>query len=103
MNDENRLPKSAYRYFWEIDPAQLDVSAHPRYVIERLLEYGDFPELRWLFRRFPREQIVDTLKRSRQLSRRRAAFWALYFDVPSHSVRCLQKPFHQQRDAIWPY
>ena len=102
-SEENRLPRSAYRYFWDIDPGQLDVSAYPRYVIERLLEYGDFPELRWLFGRFSRQEIVDVLKRSRRLSRRRAAFWALYFDIPLQEVRCLQKPFHQQRDAIWPY
>ncbi|RME89000.1 MAG: hypothetical protein D6770_05615 [Anaerolineae bacterium] len=101
MSEEDRLPESAYRYFWEIDPAQLDVSAHPRYVIERLLEYGDFPELRWLFRRFSREQIVDTLKRSRRLTLRSATFWAQVMSVPREDVRCLRAHFQERHNRIW--
>lgn len=100
---DNRPPESAYKYFWDINPAELDVAAHPRYVIERLLEYGDFPELRWLFANFDREKIIETLKRSRRLSRRRAVFWANFFDVPRQDVPCLKRSYQEQRAAIWPY
>ena len=103
MNDENRLPEHAYKYFWDINPAELDVSQYPRYVIERLLEYGDFPELRWLFRRFNPEEIVENLKRTRTLSRRRASFWADYFEVPHEEIKCLRKSYQSQRESIWPY
>jgi hypothetical protein len=75
MNDENRLPEHAYKYFWDINPAELDVSEYPRYVIERLLEYGEIPELRWLFVRFSSEEIVEVLKRTRTLSCKRANSW----------------------------
>ena len=100
-SEENRLPRSAYCYFWDIDPAQLDVSAYPRYVIERLLEYGDFPELRWLFGRFSRQEIVDVLKRSRRLSLRSATFWAQVLDVPREQIRCLSVPFRERHNQIW--
>jgi len=100
---DNRLPKSAYKYFWEINPAELDVAAHPRYVIERLLEYGDFTELRWLLSRFNHAEITDALKRSRTLSRRRAVFWANFFDIPRQEVQCLSKSCQAQRAAGWPY
>jgi len=100
---DNRPPESAYKYFWDINPAELDVAAHPRYVIERLLEYGDFPELRWLFSRFDREEIAGTLKRSRTLSRRRAVFWASFLDISRKEIRCLSRSYQEQRDAIWPY
>lgn len=103
MNDENRLPEHAYKYFWDIDPAKLDVSQYPRYVIERLLEYGDFPELRWLFGRFSSEEIVEVLKRSRALSRKRARSWANYFNVSPEEIRCLRKSYQSQRESIWPY
>lgn len=98
---KDRLPESAYRFFWDINPAELDVSAHPRYVIERLLEYGDFPELRWLFERFSREQVTTTLRRSRVLSLRSANFWAQTLGVPRRQVRCLNKRFQQTRNLIW--
>jgi hypothetical protein len=84
------LPTSAYKYFWEIDPAELAVAKHPRYVIERLLEYGDFPELRWLFQKFARDNIIATLKASRRLSKRRASAWTNYFDVPQVEIQCLR-------------
>lgn len=97
------LPASAYKYFWEIDPAELAVTEHPRYVIERLLEYGDFPELRWLFQNFSRDNIIETLKTSRRLSRRRASAWANYFDVPQVEIRCLRKVSPKQHAVTWTY
>ncbi len=101
MKDEDRLPKHAYKYFWDITPAELDVSQHPRYVIERLLEYGDFPELRWLFGRFTRNEIVKTLQTTRRLSLRSANFWAQILRIPQKQVRCLNKRFQQTHNQIW--
>lgn len=98
-----KLPDSAKRYFWDINVETLDVAAHPRFVIERLLEYGDFPELKWLFREFSRDEIVDVIKRTRRLSRRRASAWANYFDIRRDEVLCLSKPSPSQPAAIWPY
>jgi len=100
---EDRLPECAYRYFWDIDPSRLDVGEYPRYVIERLLEYGDLPSLRWMERRFSREEIVEVLKTSRQLSARSANFWALYFGIGREEVRCLSKQFRSRRAVTWPY
>jgi len=97
------LPPYTYRHFWDIDPAQLDVARYPTYVIERLLEHGDLPSVRWLLSTFPREMIVQVLQRSRKLSRRSANFWALYLDVDKESVECLSRPCQNRPDAIWPY
>jgi hypothetical protein len=40
------LPQSLYRYFWEVDPAQLDPGKHARYIINRLLDKGDLAAAR---------------------------------------------------------
>jgi len=103
MDENNRLPKYTYKHFWEIDPSKLDVSQYSHYVIVRLLEYGDIPELRWLFSRFSKNQIIEILKSSRSFSRHRAASWANYFDIPQSEIRCLKKLYQNQLDAIWPY
>ncbi len=97
------LPTSAYKYFWEIDPAELVVEEHPRYVIERLLEYGDVPELLWLFQNFTRDKIIATLKSSRNLSRRRASAWANYFEIPQVEIKCLRKPSPKQHAVTWTF
>jgi hypothetical protein len=98
---DNRLPASAYKYFWDINPVELDISAHPRYVIERILEYGDFLELRWPFARFSREEIVGVLKLSRTLTLRSANFWSQIFGVSHRQVKCLSKRFQQTQNRIW--
>jgi hypothetical protein len=97
----DKLPQFVFAHFWEINPAELDVSQHARYVIERLLEYGDFPELRWLFTRFSREEIIAALKTTRKLSLRSANYWANYLAVPRRQVRCLSKRFQQTQNQIW--
>jgi len=98
-----KLPLSAKKYFWDVNFDELDPSKRSRFVIERLLEYGDFPELKWLFAEFNEKQIVDTLKYSRRLSKRRASGWANYFGVPRQEVTCLNKVYPSQPAAIWPY
>ena len=103
MDNPNRLPTHAYKCFWDINPGELDVMQYSRYVIERLLDYGDIPELRWLFARFSREEIVYVLKRSRRFSRRRASSWASYFDIPHGEIKCLNMFYLNQPDATWLY
>ncbi len=99
----DRLPPFLQRYFWDIDPTALDVSQHPTYVMERLLEYGDPEAVRWLLQRFSQEELAAVVQRSRQLSPRSANFWALYFGVSKEDVRCLSRPFREQAEAVWPY
>ncbi len=94
----DRLPATAKKYFWDINADKLDVSKHSRFVIERLLEYGDFPELRWLFQNFSKQKIVDVLKRSRSLSRRSANYWSLILNVPKRDILSLNKKVRVSRN-----
>lgn len=64
------FPRSLRKYFWEIAPSALDPTAHAGYVVERLLEYGGLPALRWLRRAYPIPFIRTVAKTSRRLSPR---------------------------------
>ena len=98
----NALPPHTHRFFWDIDPARLDVDAYPRYVVERLLELGDLPSVRWMLATFSRQQIVDVLATSRRLSALSANFWALYLGVDKERVRCLSTPSRPEREQASP-
>ena len=98
-----RLPDFLKEYFWEVDFDRLDPEDRPDYILERLLEYGDIPAVKWMFLEFPIEKITGTLARSRAISRKSANFWAGYFGLDRGKVRCLQKPSPSQPKAIWPY
>ncbi len=98
-----RLPQFTHRFFWDVDPAQLDAETYPTYVVERLLEYGDLPAVRWMLASFLPQEIVRVLKTSRRLSPFSANFWALYFSVDKENVLCLSTPSLREPGPIWPY
>ncbi len=99
----SKLPNHIQRFFWDVDPLQLDVDLYSRYVLERLLELGDLGAVRWMLAYFPPQEIIHVLKTSRRLSPLSANFWALYFDVDKETVPCLSMPFLQEPQPIWPY
>jgi hypothetical protein len=89
MNES--LPEHLRSLFWDVDFDQLRVEGHERYVIERVLEYGDDEAIRWLRRTFSSSAIADTVRRSRRISRRTANLWALVLDIPRDQIRCFSK------------
>lgn len=66
-----RNKKLAIRFrqslFWDVDPKTIDPKKHARYIIERILEFGDDREVRWMWNYYPRRLIRDVVMRSRVL------------------------------------
>lgn len=89
--------------FWDLDAAKLDIQRHSHQIIERILEWGDLEQVHWMFRNYSKEQIVERLKNSRQLSKKSANFWADYYYIDKNEVRCLNKSFLAIQRSIWPY
>ncbi len=102
-SEGERLPEFLRPLFWDTDFDRLRIPGHERYIIERILELGDAPDVRWMFQHFPRKQIVRTLKTTRALSQKSARFWAFILEVPPEEVRCLSESFRQQFRQIWPW
>jgi hypothetical protein len=75
--------KSTIRFrrslFWDADPKAIDPRRHARYIIERILDFGDEKELRWLVSYYPRRLIKDTVARSRVLHAKSRSLWKLVF------------------------
>lgn len=100
---EGRLPEFLRPLFWDVDFDQLRIPGHERYIIERILELGDVAEVRWMFQTFPRDLILQALRRSRNLSRKSALFWASFLEVPTRGIRCLSRRSRQLFGPIWPW
>ena len=99
----NKLPSYTHRFFWDVDPMQLEIDEHYRYVVERLLEYGDLPAVRWLLAFFSPQDIIPVLQTRRRLSPFSANYWALFFDVNKENILCLSTPSLREPKPIWPY
>ncbi len=97
------IPDSFGKYFWDKDVKKLDTGEHSEFIIERMLELGDFEVLRWLFEVYPLNHIKDTLKRNRTLSRRSANFWSIFLGIDRGDIECMKMSYQKEQGKIWNY
>lgn len=65
--------------FWDVAPDTIDPQRHARYIIERILDFGDEHEVRWVAHYYPPRLIRDTIARSRVLHEKSRSLWRLVF------------------------
>ena len=77
------LPESLKPFFQEYDFTELDSEQAAATIIERTLQYGNREEIRWLFRRYPRAEIVSWISRSgpERLPEPHLSFWRLILNI----------------------
>lgn len=63
--------------FWDVDPKNIDADKNARYVIERILDFGDDSEVRWMWDYYNHSLIRRVLGESRALFPKTRAFWNL--------------------------
>jgi hypothetical protein len=98
-----QLPVELHKYFWDINPRDVDVGEKSEYVIERLLECADLPALRWLKKTFPQNVITKVVTTSRRLSPKSANFYGLIFGLDRDKILCLSKDFRSKHKKIWNF
>ena len=76
---------------WDVDAGRIDLSAHRRWLIERVLGFGRPEQVRWLLSTYDIKDIAETVRRSRSLDKRTANYWALHLNIPQKDVRCLNR------------
>jgi hypothetical protein len=88
--------KSLFRpsFFWDAD--EIDPDRHAAYVIGRVLEYGDWDDIRSLRDLYSDNRIIEVVRRRRCLSPRTGKYWALRLNIPLTEVACLRKFYHPE-------
>jgi uncharacterized protein DUF6922 len=78
---KRKKPKFKFRpsLFWDADPNSIDPRRHARYIIERILDFGDEREVRWMAQTYSRRRIKSTIARSRVLHEKSRSLWKLVF------------------------
>ena len=97
------LPKFLEKYFWDVEFKEIDKTKNSRFVIERILEYGEKKAVQWLFKSYPLKQIKEAVSKARSLSPRSLFFWVLLLNLNKRKVKCLKKPYLERRKIFWPY
>lgn len=89
------IPKRLHRYFWEIDPRELDQAKDADYITSRLLDYGKTQDIDWLVQTIGKNKIKQVLKKYRGISRKSAWFWANLLAINPKEIQCLQTRYHR--------
>ena len=63
------------KYFWDVDLKTVDPKRHSRYVIERLVEFGDEGAVRWMLRQYGTKSVLDVVESSRRISQKSKTYW----------------------------
>ncbi len=82
MKDETQnmqKPAMAFRQslFWDVDPKIIDTEKHAIYIIERILDFGNDEEVRWMWKFYDHNLIRETANTSRVLHPQTRSFWKL--------------------------
>lgn len=63
--------------FWDVNPKNIDPKRHKRYIIERILDFGNDDEVRWMWHYYSKRLIRDVVKHSRVLHSKTKSLWTL--------------------------
>ena len=74
-----KKPRIAFRQslFWDVDPKTIDPEKHAVYIIERILDFGNDDEVRWMWQYYPKELLKKVVRTSRVLQPKSRVFWDL--------------------------
>lgn len=98
-----QLPRSLWKFFWDVDQASVDPSKREMYIINRLLDKGDLEAARWVLKTYPKDTIIETFKTQRDFSPWNGTFWSHYLQISQEEVACLQPSYLSMRKKLWPY
>lgn len=54
-----KLPESFQDLFLNYEFSQMDTQSHPQTIIQRVLSYGDWEQIEWLFQHYGRERVQE--------------------------------------------
>ncbi len=85
-NAAGTIPASSAWLFPEYAFDSLDLERHSGVIIERLLERGTWPQVRWLFDTYGEERVAEWVRQHgfRLLSKRSFALWRLALGITAY-------------------
>ncbi|GBE16826.1 hypothetical protein BMS3Abin15_00650 [bacterium BMS3Abin15] len=75
-----KLPSSLKKYFWDCDFDSLTLEKYGKFIVERILSYGNLHDIKWLFAHMEENQIRDTVLASRRLDKKTLNYWKTFFE-----------------------
>ncbi len=88
-----KIPASIKRLFWDVNKESVDIEEHCSYIISRIIDYGNSPDVTWMKRTYSDEKIKEVVCKRRGLSKKSGYFWAAYYKIPKGEIKCIQRSY----------
>lgn len=88
-----KIPSQLKPLFWDIDFSNLNFTKNSHFIIKRVLDRGNTNNIRWLNKNYSKNEIIQTVLNSRDLSQKTANFWSDIYGLDQSKILCLQKPY----------
>lgn len=99
MNSAKVLQSFSPNLFWDADYAQIDLELHAPYIVQRVLEYGQYEDWQLIQTFYGLETITTIAKGLRTLEPKALAFIATISHTPIEQFRCYT--FRQSNPTLW--
>lgn len=63
--------------FWDTDPKKLDTKKNAKYIIERIMDFGNEDDVRWMRRYYSKSLLAQVVRESRVLGSSSRTLWTL--------------------------
>ncbi len=80
--------------FWDVEVSALDMETHAGYIIPRVMDYGDWDAVRFVFRYYPEPILRNALIKAPALQMLTINFFHIYYGIPLEAFKAYQKLKH---------
>jgi hypothetical protein len=78
------LPNEFRKYFWDVAFDELSFKKYPRFISERILNYGDLDSIKWLLSATGKQFIRSIVESSRNLNAKTRNYWQILLADPQN-------------------
>ncbi len=82
---KGEFPFSQY-LFWDVAIEKIDLHKNKRYVVERVLTRGLLEDFYTLLQIYSIDEIIEALKKSKELDSKTVHFCSYYFNIPKSEM-----------------
>ena len=99
MRNKEYIYKLSKHLFWDIDVNNTDMDEYPAYFIQRVLEYGNMDDWRFIRDYYGLDKIVDVCKKLRTLDPVCLSYICAISHTNKEDYRCYH--FKQSNPTLW--
>mgnify|MGYP000974190068 CR=1 FL=1 len=77
MQTNEQLPETFEKYFWDCNFNELSLDKYKKFVVERMLNYGDIYAVRYILSNVDKSELKNIISTSRNLNSKTKNFWEI--------------------------